>query len=650
MIEANATRTSVQIAVAVLFIALLPAGVVRAADEALALVRDGKPTATIVYGKTPRRKKVDLPGDGDYYRWKESTLRDAAYELQTYIAKATGAVLPVVTDDEPVEGTRILVGDSTHTRQLGLTNDGFERQEYLIRATEDTLILIGRDETYQEWVLNTPNGGAAFSGLGPIETYQAIGTHYAVSDFLERFCGVRWYFAGELGEVVPERKDLVIPRTEIRRRPVMRHRSMRPALMPPNFYWEDYLDNRGKAGLPFWRINYRPEDTVNQYIGSIWGRRLKLGGDAFACNHSFNILDRFRGEHPDWWPTKSTWPCLSHPQVAEAMVQDARDFFDGKRAFGPTAVGNYFAIMPQDNESWCECDRCKAQRVGDEWSGSQSSNYVWSFVAKVASEVKKTHPDKIITCCAYRTYSLAPDPDKVQLPDNVAVQLCPGFSCWLSPTADTPVFHRKWFDDWAKVVHSDNLYIWWYWLWPLNPTYQSFPNVSPYEVGAMVRQLKQRGFRGGVFCQIDENHGHWWSYPMLDHLRVYVAAKLLDDWDLDERQIVEEYYRLFYGPAEQPMKQFWEYIHQAPYDRHPSVTHPQRQAKWRSGEETKPKDWDWTIVCPPEDIEQLGRWLDEARALTPEPSVYRKRVNLIDEAVYQAYLVRASDEVLGSKD
>ena len=126
-------------------------------------------------------------------------------------------------------------------------------------------------------------------------------------------------------------------------------------------------------------------------------------------------------------------------------------------------------------------------------------------------------------------------------------------------------------------------------------------------------------------------------------------AKLFENWDLDENEIIEEYYTLFYGPARDPMKRFWDYLHNTPYDRHPSVTHPELYAKWRAEDKGKPDDWDWTVMCPPEQLKELGAWFDEARALVPADSVYRRRIDLIDEAVYQAYLVRASNEVLGEQ-
>ena len=95
-----------------------------------ALAREGKPVATIVVAKeaTPA---ADL----------------AAAELKYHIRKITGATLPIVTDETPVTGPRILVDESAATRSLGLRSDAFKPLERLVRFSKDTLILIGRDES-----------------------------------------------------------------------------------------------------------------------------------------------------------------------------------------------------------------------------------------------------------------------------------------------------------------------------------------------------------------------------------------------------------------------------------------------------------------------------------------------------------------------
>ena len=305
------------------------------------------------------------------------------------------------------------------------------------------------------------------------------------------------------------------------------------------------------------------------------------------------------------------------------------------------------------------------------WPGTLRSNYVWSFVARVADAVATTHPRGVITCVGYRGYmgppstepltctayqgsrpappfQHVPDVIKDRLPSNVAVQLCIGYPALLRQRPRE--FHTWLFDEWAKKIGDPgNVYVWHYWLWPTNPSYRKFPNVNPGEIGELARAMKQRGFTGGISCQTDEGAGHWWSYPVLDHLRVYVMARLFENWDLDEVGIVEEYYHLFYGPAREPMEAFWEFLHQTPYDRHPEVTHPELNAQWRANEKSKPEDWDWRMVCPPADLDRLNRLLHQARELVSAESVYRRRIDLVDEAVYRAYLLRASREVLGEQ-
>ncbi len=95
----------------------------------LTLVRDQQPMAAIVLAQKPTR-----------------AARLAAHELQYHVALITGAKLPLVPDDAPVQGVRILVGESAATQALGLRNDDFRPQEYLISLRPNLLVLMGRDQ------------------------------------------------------------------------------------------------------------------------------------------------------------------------------------------------------------------------------------------------------------------------------------------------------------------------------------------------------------------------------------------------------------------------------------------------------------------------------------------------------------------------
>ena len=65
--------------------------------------------------------------------------------MQYHLKKITGATLPVVTDGQPVEGTRILVGESNAAGALGLHATALKREEYVIKFLPNTLALLGHD-------------------------------------------------------------------------------------------------------------------------------------------------------------------------------------------------------------------------------------------------------------------------------------------------------------------------------------------------------------------------------------------------------------------------------------------------------------------------------------------------------------------------
>jgi hypothetical protein len=77
-----------------------------------ALVRDGKPLATIVVAAEPTVAAAF-----------------AAEELQDHVRRITGATLPIVPDNVPVTGSRVLVGRSQATDAMGLPGEPLKPQE-----------------------------------------------------------------------------------------------------------------------------------------------------------------------------------------------------------------------------------------------------------------------------------------------------------------------------------------------------------------------------------------------------------------------------------------------------------------------------------------------------------------------------------------
>ncbi|MEK6237201.1 MAG: hypothetical protein N2C14_21030, partial [Planctomycetales bacterium] len=201
---------------------------VKAADQFL--VDDGKAYAEIIISEAPAR-----------------STRLAAAELQTYVAKISGARLPIRAEPSADVPVQIYVGESPHARKLGVTADGLRHGAYRIVSGENWLVLIGDDTDFaptEPWAKNNGDRrtlqarwekasglpfGATNGGMYknrarmPKElakedgeylwTYDERGSFNAVCGFL-RNLGVRWYSPGELGEVAPKMASIPLARID----------------------------------------------------------------------------------------------------------------------------------------------------------------------------------------------------------------------------------------------------------------------------------------------------------------------------------------------------------------------------------------------------------------------------------------------------
>ncbi len=395
-------------AAAVLLVAFcLNVSPTRAMEPAtVTLVRGGEPAACIVTAEHPT-----------------SSAHLAALELQYHIQKITGAVLPIETDRMETTCTRILVGESQLTRVLGITTDDFEPLEYLIQIRPDAIVLIGRDRhdtpenlaelgrsTYRDTLASYRHTidyhtatGQSHQGPKPITLpglFDDQGTCYATYDFLERYCDVRWYGPTELNIVLPSQTTLTVSGGTIRRSRDLKHVHATGGSWPIiSVQW-----------------NHPNADELNLY----W-RRLRVGGEKWAGNHTIHRATVKSIFNDPVYQAKGRGQggqvCYTNPELIQKVAQVARDYFDGKGLpEGLKAMGDYFAVVPDDNASWCQCDRCqqmltvsRADKRGHGFfSNASSSYYIFSFINEVARELRKTHPDKYIATLAYASYAYPP--------------------------------------------------------------------------------------------------------------------------------------------------------------------------------------------------------------------------------------------------
>ncbi len=382
----------------------------------------------------------------------------------------------------------------------------------------------------------------------PPELFGANGTLYAVYDFLERYCDVRWYAPTDLGTLCPSTPTLTVKAKDLRRAPAMVHRWITPTAL--------YLPG--------------PPDRIANKDVNLWKLRMRIGGQAFWVCHSFyGYYDRFLKEHPDWFAQgyegQPPQVCYTHPAFIQQVIQDARDYFDGKgKQPGATAEGDVFGLVPMDNNQWCKCPRClaelnQAEMSNEQFTNGKASNYIWGFVNKVASEVRKTHPNKWIGALAYADYGYYPD--TVKIGPNVVVQMCLHTRNWWCPSME--VNDLKVLNDWRNREPERPLYLWLYYCFPaLNAKFGNFHYFPGFFAHTAVRQMKlydQAKLRG-IFM---EHSGEFGESYLMDQLEFYVTLKLADDPTLDGNRLIDEFFTRYYGAAAKPMAALYTGIEEA---------------------------------------------------------------------------------------
>lgn len=531
-----------------------------AGEHRLGLARDGLPAATIVLAKEPT-KAAQL----------------AAFELQHHVKLITGATLPIVADDAPGEGTRILVGESAATVALGLRSRDFKPQEYLIRFLPEALVLIGRDKDDRQKVAYDAKDPFRFRTWPDL--FDAQGTCYAVYDFLERFCGVRWYSPTELGTVVPRKTTLEVRGSEVRRSPAFAYRdigwpmgmsevyNMVSSLWPRKSPVQAELDAMGYPALKKRFPNRWHYLHAKRGVNRLFLHRMRLGGQRYRANHSFygyyerfwekgpKAADQFVAKRPEWFAQgyegRPPQMCYTNDGFIRQVIQDARDYFDGKGA-KPRAVafGDFFALVPQDNSSYCKCPRCQAQMNQEEanspfFSNGYASDYVFGFANKVAKAIKQSHPDKYLATLAYAKYAYYPK--RVRLESNIAVQLClHARNVYDTAVQDNDV---KFFRSWVTKEKDRPIYLWLYYCFPAeiahNGQWHCFPGFFAHGISRWFKRFHQHGVRGAFF--------NGWGQDV----EAYVTCKLLDDPSRDVDALLDDYFSGYYGAAAGPMKRLY---------------------------------------------------------------------------------------------
>jgi len=580
----------------------------------LTLTRSGRPAATIVLAAEPTR-----------------AARFAAFELQHHLRLVTGATLPIAAEGEPADGVRLCVGDTLEARRLDLAQEQLGRQEYAVRFLRNAVVLVGKDKPDRGPVRYSDNPGAE-----ELETWPGIwderGTLHAVYEFLERHAGVRWLDPTEHGTIYPRHPTLRVAGADVRRAPFFRYRY---AAYPPSESYDAYtgLWPDGSEGFRSWEaaaypaLHARYPDPeayrmAKRAVVTLFRLRRREGGEICPGNHSlYGYYARFwapekgqetlfQGQRPDWFAKgysgRPPQMCYSSRGLVEQVARDACEFFEtGKTYPGAQAGGDTFCVEPMDNDAFCKCEACQAWLGGRDkdspfFTNGRHSDYHFQFVNEVAKIVGRKHPGKRIVTLAYMTHG-AP-PQRFRLEPNVLVQFC--FACnrlnYDRPSYEHEVALLK---EWRKAYPDRDLYLWLYDTFPVEVAngngFHCFPGFFARTVAEQFRLFREQNVRGVFHCGYGQE------------VEAYLTYRLMDDPSLNTRAVLNERFRLLYGPAAGPMRAIYDLIERT-YGDPASYPEPIATRK-REGHHHQTEELAWGWLGTPERMARMADLLEQAR-------------------------------------
>ncbi len=564
-----------------------------------ALVIDGKPNAAIVLADRPTR-----------------SARIAAAELREHLRLMSGAKLPTVPADElPVGVIPIYVGESAATREMGLTSSDFAPQEYLVRVTDDMVVLIGRDDPDFGQIDYEKLG--AWDGFNFQRPFYRLGTLHAAYDLLESY-GVRWYMVTDVGRVVPEMHTIPLKPMELRNRPWTLYRN---------------TSKNGWQALDEMPVPNEVPQRVSRRDENLHVLRTRLGGEPYGVGHSvWRYYRRFGEEHPEWFVGGNAGPGIQlrydNPEVAAQVVEDAATFFGWpfqKRRFGRrdegfvaamVSAGDNFAVVPDDNRNYGENTNppLQPERSGRGFGTGRASNYIFTFVNKVAREVAKVHPEKWIASIAYADTFEPPD---FAMEPNVTVTVCMADG-WADDS-----YGMEMLREWRPRV--SRLTTWEYYIDGLDV----FPRVRPHAIANYIKQLEALSV-DGLYAEMPSCPGIANILPGLYHLNHYVTYRMLRERAVDIDKLLDEYYTLFYGPAAAPMAHFWATIENAWDDPAYQTSDLGKLAKY------------WKVLASAERMKSLRDDIKQAKQLAPDDP-YKTRIEVIERSALGALEQRRNE-------
>lgn len=462
----------------------------------------------------------------------DSNVRFVANEIQLFVEMATGAVLPIVTED-----ANATYSDSDYIIALGNTS---LFQQTGLQLTTD----MGQTGYYAKRygnavVLNATNSNGVAS---------------AVYEFLRQAIDLEVYSVDEFDYT--ESTTVMLPDIDVKGIPDIDVRR----LLIKSVY------NDSQYNL---RVGFYSDNTPF----GIWA--------AFAHTTitDFLPLDTYYNDHPDWYAADKSQVCYANDEMRAEMVNVI------KQRLTKNDEALYIQIGHEDNLEMCECDKCKAEREKYGGYSGQELNFTNKIAREVNEWLEEAYPGRTVKFVffAYGSNQTPPIKTKIEvvdgvekevavldengrcipyyddftIEDDVMVMYAPvdgDFSKGFSEKENGSAYEqvRGWRDLFLREGREDGIIIWSYTLYCYGyfvPFYQYGSSKTQYQ---FYKDL-------GVSYVMDQGQ-YDSNTPCFEALRIYTMSKLMQDTSLDYNELAYDFIDHYYGPAGDTFKQYFDFF------------------------------------------------------------------------------------------
>ena len=509
--------------------------------------------------------------------------KEAADELKLHLDQITGANFAIEQESASVSGPAIWLGNTALARKQGIDSSKLAPEEWVIRDFGKDLVIAGG---------------------------KRHGTQNGVYDLLETQFGCRWYAWDTT--VIPKDPDLTLNGINIRKKPSFDSREI---FDDYHSSWVLKPDIRAAKKMFRKRVGGSGDYGHQAY----WPRHSKRYYDVHNFYYFLNPKKYFK-DHPEYFSMDATGKrfhgklgaamnggnfCLTNPEVRNIVTAKLFETIEADRKKLPEPKWpDIYSLSPMDSDgNLCLCPRCAAVEKKERKMG-----LLLDFVNDIARRVYKKYPGILIRTESYSNWT--EPPVTIRPEKNVVIKWCNMYGlndCYRPITHPINAGQKAQFDRWAKT--GANLFARVYW----NMGGQFF---NPARVETMVDAIAPEiryYHRNGVtmyFAEFQVPEGD--NMQNFAPLQSYLGLKLMWDVSLDEKKLIADFMKGYYGPAEKPMTAFLNRLRKAVAavkERMPSIN-PSRP------------------YCTEGFMRECWKDLEQAYNLTEPGTIYRNHVEL----------------------